>query len=652
MTSETLDLPGSNPYRSKNPVRQLDAEDLGITMPDTPEKEQTEIWEELQDLVETNPTNEIIVGVATADEITTTATGLREGPDSVHAIELAVWKAYSETQSPITHVLIKGTDEEFNPCGRCLQTILDYSDEALIRITGPNEDDFRAFSLDQPSLLKEINEPTEEKPDQVETDEEDESMSVPENPPFIDFVPSGDEVLEYIRLNAPVYHLKYQSHHQTFCGTDLTNRETVSSTEEPTLLDPCKRCHGKTNIETVEEQRIRLRSQLAEKVEDVREVEEEADTFTEGEIDAILGRLAIKVPDTPNAGTLRNKLSEAIVDVHDAQENPLTFSRAEMEALEGALNGEGIIPNSPHLLASTSTGRIGRIALSDLNQQRRAGKGSLSLSLEDDESPVTTFSMNPRETLYIFTNLGQIHQVDAHRVPVVNPGDEPKALSEIVKLNEDETLKAAFACRDIMSSGYVILGTRDGNIKRTSTEEFENILRGGIRVIELEGDDEIRGACLMDEGENILMTTRGGRSIRFEGADARPMGRNARGVAGIELDRGDEVVAVNAVDPANSPKVLTVTSNGYGKRSSIEEYRVQTRNGRGLIDISTGDRNGGVVAVETISKEGEKFVTMSKAGYSLRTAVDEVSILSRNTKGVEIMDLNSDDELSNLALFE
>jgi len=571
----------------------------------------------------------------------------------VHAIELAVWKAYSETQSPITHVLIQGVDEEFNPCGRCLQTILDYSDEALIRIIGPNEDDFKAFSLDQPSLLKEIHEPAEKKSDQGETEEEAESMSVPDNPPFIDFVPNGDEVLEYVRLNAPVYHLKYQSHHQTFCGTNLTNRETVSSTEEPTLLDPCKRCHGETNIETVEEQRIRLRSQLAEKVEHVREVEEGADTFTEDEVDAILGRLAVEVSDeTPKGGVLRSKLSEAIVDVHDDQENPLTFSRGEMEALEGALNGEGMIPNSPHLLVSTSTGRIGRIALSDLNQQRRAGKGSLSLSLADEELPVTTFAMNPREKLYIFTDLGQIHQIDAHRVPVVNHGDEPKELSEIVKLSENETLQAAFTCRDIMSSEYVILGTRDGNIKRTSTEEFGNILRGGIRAIELEGDDEIRGACLMDEGEVILMTTRGGRSIRFEGADARPMGRNARGVVGIELDSGDEVVAVNAVDPDNAPEVLTVTSNGYGKRTSIEEYRVQTRNGRGLVDISTGDRNGEVVAVEITSKEGDEFVTMSKAGYSLRTAVDEVSILSRNTKGVEIMDLNSDDELSNLALFE
>lgn len=148
------------------------------------------------------------------------------------------------------------------------------------------------------------------------------------------------------------------------------------------------------------------------------------------------------------------------------------------------------------------------------------------------------------------------------------------------------------------------------------------------------------------------MTTRGGRSIRFEGTDARPMGRNARGVKGIDIDSGDKVVAVNVVDPDNSPEVLTFTSKGYGKRTSLEEYRVQTRNGRGLVDISTEDRNGGVVAVEISSKEGEEFVTMSKAGYSLRAAVDEVSILSRNTKGVEVMDLNPDDGVSNVALFE
>jgi cytidine deaminase len=648
MTDETLELLKTNPYRSEEPVRQLSATDLGISAPNT---SSSEIWDELHGVVDSISGDRVRVGIATADGMTTSATNLQEGKSrAVHAIELGVWKAYSEAQSPITHVLVQGVDEDYNPCGRCLQTLLDYSGEVLLRIVG-SDDSRTEYSLNQSPLLTRNEDP--EKGQKEDSDENDEPMPIPDSPPFLDIEPNTDDEIEYIRLNAPVYHLKYQSHNQTFCGTDLTHRESVSSSERPNLLDPCKRCHGETHIETVEEQRIQLRSEVADRVEQVREVEEEADTFTEEEIDAILGRIPVEVPDGgTDSGSLRDRLSDIVIDVHDDQENPLTLSRTEIEALLEALDGEGIISDTPNLFVSTSTGRVARITLSDLSPQHRAGKGKLALSLDAQEYPVITFDMSPRERLYVVTNQGLIHEVEAHRIPLVGCGDKPAPLSDIVELDEDETLQCALTSRDITSQEYLLIGTKNGYIKRTPTEEFENIRRGGIRAIELEGDDVVREACPMDEGQEILMTTSGGRSIRFDGDDARPMRRAARGVLGIELDDNDEVVAVNAVDSIGSLKVLTVTSRGYGKRTSLEEYRIQTRNGRGLVDISTGGKNGEVVAVEIASDKGGDIVTISQAGYSIRFTIDEVSIQGRNTKGVDIMSLNPEDELSDIALFE
>jgi DNA gyrase subunit A len=658
MTDGKLDLSGTNPHRSAAPVRQLDATDLDIATPATQSDEGADIWSELRDAIDAISTDGVRAAVATDDATITTSIDIQEGSSRpIHAIELGVWKAYSETGSPITHVLVQA-DDGYTPCGRCLQTVLDYSSDALVHIINSSGDIYDELSLDQGSVL-DVGKGSNEDGDPQDTDndngasreEEPDSMPIPETPPFIDIEVSDNVGIEYVRLNAPVYHLKYETYDQTFCGTDLIHRETVSSTEAPTLLDPCLRCHGETSQQTVEEQRIELRAQLAEQLNSVRATEKDAASFDDNELAAILKHLPVEIPTGGDDGVaLRSRLSQAIVDVHDNQENPLTFSRAEMQALLAALNGEGTISDDPHLLVYTSDGRVARVALSNLGLQRRAGKGELALSLSESEVPTTTLSVSPRDQLYVFTNIGQVHQIDVYQVPSISRGGEPSPLSDILDLNEGETFQAAFSCRDLQSHDYVILGSRDGYIKRTETADFENIHRGGIRAAELEGDDVLREACLMDDRRDLLMTTKYGRAIRFDGGDVRPMGREARGVKGIELDDGDEIVAANVVDTQAKPEVLTVTSEGYGKRTSITDYRKQSRNGRGLIDISTDDRNGPIVAVEMTASEDE-LVTMSEAGRTIHATVDDVSVLGRNTMGVEIMGLNSDDQLSSLSVF-
>lgn len=660
MTNEDLDLPVSNPYRTEKSVRQLSATDLGVSVPNTQGNSETNRWDELREATDKVSTDGVKAAIAAEDSTVVTSIDIQRGESQrIHAIELGIWKAYSESQSPITHILVQAPDDEYTTCGRCLQTVLDYSSDALVRIVHSSEDKYDEYSVDQESILGVGDGSTKKEDDEqqdigTDTDIADrdgkDSMSIPETPPFSDVDVEEDAEIEFVRMNAPVYHLKYQTHDETFCGTDLTGRESVSGATKPALLEPCKPCHGKTSLETVEEQRIRLRAQLSERVDTISATEDDATTFSEDEIDAILAELPVKTPTNGgNAVEFRDRLSRVIVDVHNDRKNPLTFSREEMEALLAALDGEGTIPEEAQLLTHTTAGRVARIPLSELTLQHRAGKGELGISLAEGESPTATLAISPREQMYVFTNLGQIYQMEAHQVPTVDRGGEPTLLSDLIDLDEDETLQAAFTCSDFEDREYVILGSSEGYIKRTATEDFENIRRTGIRAIELESDDDLREACLMSGERDLLMTTRKGRAIRFKGNDVRPMGRTARGVKGIELDDGDEVVAVNVVDEESD--IFTVTANGYGKRTTISKYRTQTRNGRGLVDISTGDRNGPVVAVETTSSE-EEFVTMSKDGRTIRAAVDEVSILSRNTKGIQIMGLEPDDLVSNLAVFD
>jgi DNA gyrase subunit A len=225
-----------------------------------------------------------------------------------------------------------------------------------------------------------------------------------------------------------------------------------------------------------------------------------------------------------------------------------------------------------------------------------------------------------------------------------------KSAINILDLDDGEEITAVVNTDDIeMEDGdadrYLTMVTRDGYIKRTGVEDFQNIHTAGIRAIRLEDGDELVDVEVTDGDRSLVVTTTGGMSIRFAEGDVRAMGRSARGVRGIDLQGDDTVAGVAAVDTDRHSWVLTVTANGYGKRSDIEDYRVQSRNGKGLIDIKTDDRNGSVCAMETVGP-GDHLVVMSKSGQIMRTPVQDISTVGRNTKGVIVMDLDADDSVA------
>ncbi len=189
------------------------------------------------------------------------------------------------------------------------------------------------------------------------------------------------------------------------------------------------------------------------------------------------------------------------------------------------------------------------------------------------------------------------------------------------------------------------MATRNGYVKRTAGEEFDNILSTGIIAADLEEGDELVDVEVTDGSQDLVIATEGGMTIRFDEAEVRAMGRNARGVNGIKLQEGDAVAGLVATDEGDEQALLTVTENGYGKRTLLSEYRTQSRYGKGLIDIKTGERNGPVTAVKAVDDD-DQLVLMSERGQIVRTRVDEISTVGRNTMGVIVMAVEDGDAVA------
>ncbi len=311
---------------------------------------------------------------------------------------------------------------------------------------------------------------------------------------------------------------------------------------------------------------------------------------------------------------------------------------------------EDLIPEEDIVVAMSEDDYIKRMPLSTFSAQHRGGKGIIGTDLKEGDAVSSVFVANTHDYLLCFTNHGQIYKLRGFQIPEMSRTARGKSAINILDLDDGEEITAVVNTDDIEvedgdADRYLTMVTRDGYIKRTGVEDFQNIHTAGIRAIRLEDGDELVDVEVTDGDRSLVVTTTGGMSIRFDEGDVRAMGRSARGVRGIDLQGDDTVAGVAAVDTDRHSWVLTVTANGYGKRSDIEDYRVQSRNGKGLIDIKTDDRNGPVCAMETVGP-GDHLVVMSKSGQIMRTPVQDISTVGRNTKGVIVMDLDADDSVA------
>jgi DNA gyrase subunit A len=307
----------------------------------------------------------------------------------------------------------------------------------------------------------------------------------------------------------------------------------------------------------------------------------------------------------------------------------------------GNVTREDLIPEDDVVVVVTEDDYVKRMSLSEFDPQHRGGKGIIGVRPKEGDRVSTVFQANTHDYLLCFTNHGQVYRLKVFEIPEMGRTARGTSAVNVLDLDAEEEITAVVNCADLEGDRYLAMATRDGYVKRTAVDAFENIHSGGIRALRLEDGDALVDVELTDGEMDLVIGTRQGMTIRFDEEEARDMGRSARGVNGIKLQGDDRVAGLVATRSEDDRDLLTVTRNGYGKRTPLSAYRKQSRYGKGLIDIKTDERNGEVVALNAVS-EGEGLIIMSDSGQIMRTEVSEVSEVGRNTKGVVVMRLTED----------
>ncbi|ELY83820.1 DNA gyrase subunit A [Natrinema gari] len=312
---------------------------------------------------------------------------------------------------------------------------------------------------------------------------------------------------------------------------------------------------------------------------------------------------------------------------------------------EGTVTHEDLIPEEEVFVVMTEDDYVKRMPIEQFDPQGRGGKGIIGADVKTDDSVSTVFRANTHDYLLCFTNQGAVYRLKTYEIPEMGRTARGKSAVNILDLDPGEDITAIVDTDAFGDDEFVTMATRNGYVKRTAGEEFDNILSTGIIAADLEDGDELVDVEVTDGSQDLVIATEGGMTIRFDEAEVRAMGRNARGVNGIKLQEGDAVAGLVATDEDDEQALLTVTENGYGKRTLLSAYRTQSRYGKGLIDIKTGERNGPVTAVKAVDDD-DQLVVMSERGQIVRTRVDEISTVGRNTMGVIVMEVEDDDAVA------
>lgn len=320
--------------------------------------------------------------------------------------------------------------------------------------------------------------------------------------------------------------------------------------------------------------------------------------------------------------------------------------RTEIIDESGEFRLEDLIAEEDMAITVSNTGYVKRTAITSYRNQRRGGKGRLGMRVREEDFITHLFVASTHDYILIFSDRGRAYWLKVHEIPDVGPGGRGKAIVNMVSLAPEEKVAALIAVRGWDADRFIVMGTRKGTVKKTVLSAFNNPRSAGIIAMGIEADDALITAQLTDGTSDIFIGTREGMAIRFPESDIRPMGRTAYGVRGITLRDGDAVVALEAVRPGGT--LLSVTENGYGKRTELDEYRVQSRGGVGIINIHTSDRNGSVVGIAYVNDDDELMI-ITQQGKVLRMVVRDIRVIGRNTQGVRLIEMDADDRVVSIA---
>jgi DNA gyrase subunit A len=295
----------------------------------------------------------------------------------------------------------------------------------------------------------------------------------------------------------------------------------------------------------------------------------------------------------------------------------------------------------------THAGYIKRTPLDLIRAQRRGGKGRQGMKTKSEDVVKDLFISRNHQALLCFTNFGRVYEMMVYHIPEVPIAGRGKHFANLLKLQEEEKVVSVLPVKEYKEGLYIVSVTVAGFIKKTDLMSYANLRTTGIIGLKLEDDDKLVSCAITSGKDDLILATKMGKAIRFSEEEVRPMGRSARGVTGIRFgEEGDSVIGLEVIHGENA--FLSVCENGYGKRTPIEEYRVQSRGGKGIYTIKVTDRNGPVVGVMQVA-EDDHLMVMTSSGKVIRFVVNEVGIIGRLTQGVRLVNLDEGEKIISLA---
>ncbi len=303
---------------------------------------------------------------------------------------------------------------------------------------------------------------------------------------------------------------------------------------------------------------------------------------------------------------------------------------------------EDLIEDETMVVTITHSGYIKRLPINTYKQQRRGGKGVIGTGTREEDFVENIFVANTHSYILFFTDQGQVHWLKVYLIPEAGRQAKGKAIVNLLELSENEKITAFVPVPKFEENMYLVLATRKGTIKKTDLKAYSNPRKGGIRAINLDSSDMLVGAKLTNGRQSLILASRKGNAVHFSETDVRAAGRASMGVRGMKLRNDDEVVDMVVAD--TNMTLLTVTENGYGKRTKISDYSIIRRGGLGVINIQCNERNGNVVAVKAVD-DMDDLMLISKNGIVIRTMAGDISVIGRNTQGVRLMRMAADDKV-------
>src|SRR6056297_475170 len=363
------------------------------------------------------------------------------------------------------------------------------------------------------------------------------------------------------------------------------------------------------------------------------------------ELEQVLARIARLKEILASEIEILKIIKQELIEIKEKFANP---RRTEIIDRTADLTLEDMIVEEDMVVTVTHGGYIKRNAVSLYRAQRRGGKGRSGVRTKDEDFVENLYIASTHAYILIFTSLGKVYWLKVHEIPQGGRASRGKAIVNLLELAPEERVMTTLPVKTFESGKYIVTATANGTIKKTDLMAYAHPRAGGIIALTIDSGDSLIEARRTDGERDLLLASRNGKAIRFPETAVRSMGRPARGVRGMSLEGDDQVIGLQSVTENTALALVTVTENGYGKRTDIAEYRAQSRGGKGVITIKTSERNGRVVAIRMVEEDSDlMFVT--NRGKMLRTKVEHIRAIGRNTQGVRLMVLEEDEKIVSVA---